>query len=95
MKEASLRKFHRSLGVIIALFLAVQVITGMVFALSKFGSPPLFRVPMWVYSLHLGGGEAGNLYRVILGLTILIQGGSGLVIFIRSRARMIKAKRGS
>ncbi len=91
MSEAGLRKLHRTLGMIVLVFLAVQVVTGLSFSLSQMTMPPLYRNPRWVYSLHHGGGTLGNLYRVILALSVLTQGITGLFIFVRTRMRQARA----
>lgn len=93
MSETGLRKLHRTLGMIVVIFLAVQVITGLSFSLSGMTMPPLYRNPRWVYSLHHGGGMLGNLYRVILAVAVLTQGITGLIVFVRTRIRQARARK--
>lgn len=89
MSELGYRKFHRKLGVILIVFLAVQGLTGMIISLQGLTTPPLFSLPPILYRLHHGGGSAGDIYRVILALATLLQGitGIGIFVLIKKRSR--------
>jgi uncharacterized iron-regulated membrane protein len=88
MNEASLRKWHRTMGIILALFIFVQAATGALMALE---STLNFPEPTDVLaSLHLGGGFFGDLYRILLGLGIMGMATSGTLIYLKIRARMKK-----
>ena len=93
MSEAGLRRLHRTLGIIVVVFLAVQVVTGLSFSLSGMTMPPLYRNPRWVYALHHGGGALGDIYRLILAVSVLTQGITGVIIFLRARMRQARARR--
>jgi uncharacterized iron-regulated membrane protein len=88
MKEASLRTWHRTMGIILALFLFVQAATGALMALE---STLNFSEPTWVLStLHTGGGFFGDLYRILLGLAVMGMAASGSIIYLKIRARTKK-----
>jgi uncharacterized iron-regulated membrane protein len=88
MDEAYLRKWHRTMGIILALFIFLQAATGTLMALEfLLKSPGLFGV---LTSLHFGGGSFGNLYRVLLGVGIMGMAASGTLIYLKIRARTRK-----
>jgi len=90
MEEASLRKWHRFLGIILALFIFVQAATGTLMAL-KFSLN--FPVPLDVLEeLHTSGGLAGNIYRILLGLGLMVMAVTGALIYLKIRARTKKKK---
>jgi hypothetical protein len=64
--EASLRKWHRRLGIALGIFIVVQVITGLILNLDDF-----FEAPQWVSVLHRGLGDYGTAYRTLLSLGLL------------------------
>ncbi len=88
MKEVSVRKFHRRLGIVVVWFLAIQAVTGLL--LSAFGEwkSPLMAA---MATIHHEWNPAGDIYRVILALATAAQGILGIVIFKMMRARMKKA----
>lgn len=91
MKEVGVRKFHRSLGMIVVWFLAAQALTGLVLAalgLAPEGSSP--QLDSILSFLHLGWNPLGGIYRIILGLATIVQGLSGIMIFFLIRARTRK-----
>ena len=88
MTEAFLRKWHRTMGITLALFIFVQAATGGLMALEStlhFSEPTDF-----LAMLHTGGGFFGDLYRILLGLGLLGMATSGTLIFLKIRARMKK-----
>jgi len=90
MNEVSLRKWHRSLGIILALFLFVQATTGALMAVQfalKYSEP--FDA---LEILHTGGGLAGSLYRVLLGLGLMTMVITGVLIYLKIRGRTRKQK---
>ena len=84
MNEASLRKWHRTLGIILALFIFVQAATGTLMALEFAVHLPELDA---LVILHTGGGLFGNLYRILLGLGIMVMTASGSLIYLKIRAR--------
>jgi hypothetical protein len=88
MDEVHLRKWHRTMGIILALFIFVQAATGALMALE---STLKFSEPSDVLSLlHTGGGFFGDLYRILLGLGLMVMAASGSLIYVKIRGRMKK-----
>ena len=94
MKEADLRKWHRTLGGLLALFLALQGLTGAVLSfvdaaeLQKAGG-----IPWWYRAAsgwHTGGEGALEVLRGALGVGLLLMAGSGAFIYMKIRARSRK-----
>ncbi len=88
MDEAYLRKWHRTMGIILALFIFLQAASGAMMALEFFlNASGLFGV---LTSLHFGGGLLGQIYRILLGLGTMGMAVSGTLIYLKIRARMKK-----
>jgi hypothetical protein len=88
MDEAYLRKGHRTMGALLALFILAQALSGAMMALEfLLGRPGLFGV---LTKLHFGGGAMGHLYRVLLGLGLAGMAASGALIYLKIRARTRK-----
>ena len=88
MNEAYLRKLHRTMGIILALFIFLQAASGAMMALEHaLNASGLFGV---LTSLHYGGGLLGHLYRLILGLGLMAMAASGALIYLKIRARSQK-----
>jgi uncharacterized iron-regulated membrane protein len=88
MLEASLRKWHRWLGIGIVLFVIIQSLTGLILNLED-----LFEIAAltgWSKVLHRGLGDFGTVYRTILALSLLAMAFSGGLIFIKIRQRTRK-----
>lgn len=100
MKEITLRTWHRRAGALVGALLALQALTGFwMSSESALGTLGLIESSFeahspYVLSLraHHGGGLAGALYRVALGLGTLWMAGSGAWILARIRARRREAK---
>ncbi|MGQ9688738.1 MAG: hypothetical protein ACUVXF_08145 [Desulfobaccales bacterium] len=88
MDEAHLRQGHRTMGIILALFLLLQAASGAMLALERaLKSPGLFGP---LTSLHFGGGFLGQIYRILLGLGLMGMAISGTLIYLKIRARTRK-----
>jgi hypothetical protein len=93
MNEATLRRRHGKLGLILAVLLGLQAATGLCISLGDLFEAPSPAVEQASASdeilsaLHRGGGTAGNVYRVLLGAAVLCQIGLGGLISLRIRAR--------
>lgn len=88
MNEADLRKWHRTMGIILALFLFLQGATGTMMALEYFlGAQGLFGP---LSRLHFGGGFLGHAYRILLGLGLMGMATSGTLIYLKIRTRQRK-----
>ena len=88
MDEAYLRKWHRTMGIILAFFIFLQAASGAMMALEfALNASGLFGV---LTSIHYGGGFIGNIYRIILGLGLMGMAASGTLIYLKIRARTPK-----
>ena len=89
MDEANLRKWHRTMGIILAFFIFLQAASGAMMALEfALNASGLFGV---LTSIHYGGGFIGNIYRIILGLGLMGMAASGTLIYLKIRARTQKS----
>jgi uncharacterized iron-regulated membrane protein len=87
MDEAHLRKWHRTMGIILAFFIFLQAATGTLMALVSALHRPDIDI---LADLHLGGGLFGNIYRILLGLGLMGMAASGTLIYLKIRARTRK-----
>jgi uncharacterized iron-regulated membrane protein len=85
MLEASLRKWHRWLGIGIVLFVVVQAFSGLILNLEDLFDIAV--VTSWSKALHRGLGDFGTVYRTILALGLLFMAISGSLIFLKIRQR--------
>jgi hypothetical protein len=107
MKEANLRKWHRNLGIAMALFIILQAGSGFLISLGQLSVPHSHADQATHASghgsgegrsirsggpafLHHGGGAAGTIYRLALGVGMTAMAVSGSMIFFRIRARTRK-----
>ena len=84
MKEIRLRKWHRTIGIILALFIVIQVLTGIVLSVEN-----LLGV-YWggfIHDLHEDYGKIGGVYRLALGFGILVMVATGSIISLKIRQR--------
>lgn len=84
MTEKSLRLMHRRIGVPLAVFIVIQSVTGVILAIEDivsayWGGP--------VHDLHFGFDLAGHVYRIVLGAGLLYMAATGVMIYLRIRAR--------
>jgi hypothetical protein len=88
MLEASFRKIHRTFGIYLVGFLALQAVTGLFISLGALASTSRDTWWFWlVAGLHHDWNPLGSAYRVLLGVFTLAQGMGGVIIY-----RMIKAR---
>ncbi|MFP3867246.1 MAG: hypothetical protein ACLFUU_03675 [Desulfobacteraceae bacterium] len=87
MQEAELRKWHRTMGIILALLIILQAGSGLWLSFEGLLFPTGIEMHLLMASLHHGGGTLGNWYRVLLGLGLVGMAGSGTAIFFKIRAR--------
>jgi uncharacterized iron-regulated membrane protein len=107
MKEADLRKWHRTMGIIVALFIILQAGTGLFLSLSDLPVPRNHAheeaystghdheegESLWDDALgfiHHGGGVFSAVYRIVVGMALLMMAVTGSMIFFRIRARSKK-----
>jgi len=88
MDEAYLRKWHRTMGIILAFFIFLQAATGAMMAFLH--GLNFHNLPEILTSIHYGGGVPGDIYRIILGLGVMGMATSGTLIYLKIRARTKK-----
>jgi len=84
IKEKQLRQLHRNVGIPLAIFIILQSATGVVLSVEKLLGTYWEGI---IRDIHYRYGYIGSIYRIILGLCILWMAISGIMIFIRIRAR--------
>jgi len=97
--ELKLRLWHRRVGIVLALFLVLQGLSGLLLSLEGFSEPPAraggsvqvsepeSELQEVLEAVHFGGGPVGALYRLGLGLGLVWMAGSGATIYRRIRSR--------
>ena len=107
MKESNLRRWHRNLGILLALFIILQAGSGFLISLSGLSMPHSHandgnHTPSLTHEeeegvwheglefLHHGAGRAGAIYRILLGIGLVLMAVSGSMIFFKIRARTRK-----
>jgi hypothetical protein len=95
MLEATVRKIHRTIGIYLVGFLAVQAITGLFIALGTLEGAP--RDSLWLAlmgGIHRDWNPIGGAYRILPATATVAQGIGGIIIYRLSRARTSPAARG-
>ncbi len=88
MQEVALRKFHRSNGIILVWFLALQAVTGLLLALGALmGTPDSSTWFSVMAAIHHEWNPIGSIYRILLSLVTALQGVTGIIIYFKIRAR--------
>ncbi|MFZ5449508.1 MAG: hypothetical protein ACOZFS_12800 [Thermodesulfobacteriota bacterium] len=92
MLEANLRKIHRTVGIYLVGFLALQAITGLFISLWTLtdvaGDGLWFRLMAWI---HHQWNPVGSVYRILLGALATGQALGGLAIYLLMRSRLHKS----
>ncbi len=92
MVEATFRRIHRTVGIYLVWFLAVQAITGLFIALGTLSGAS--RDALWfavVAGIHHDWNPIGSAYRVLLAVFLVGQGLGGAIIYYLMRARSRKS----
>ena len=91
MQEKNLRKVHRNVGSIIAVFIIIQAFSGTLlsFQLLWGGTPFGLFVDGFLDLVHFNLGPAGYIYRILLGLSIIWMAVTGGWISLKIRARSL------
>ena len=84
MKEAQLRKVHRTAGMLFSVFIVLQALTGLALTLE---SLPGSELGSLIKSVHTGFDPFGDIYRLIAGIGMLFMAVTGSWIGIRIRMR--------
>lgn len=93
MKGARLNRLHRSVGLVIAPFLVLQTLSGLVLDFGLFrrgagGTPALGqeqRLDLILEKIHFGPGWLGDSYHLLLGAATVWMALSGWLLFLRLR----------
>ncbi|HXE95954.1 MAG TPA: hypothetical protein VN642_06095 [Dongiaceae bacterium] len=103
MKGINLNKLHRYVGIIIAPFLVIQTLTGLMLSFGPLrlsGSELLERhLPVlhgwWngIVTAHFGPGIMDDGYHVVLGAGIFWMAFSGWILYLRGRRLRKKMKK--
>jgi hypothetical protein len=92
MLETNIRKIHRTVGIYLVGFLALQALTGLLIALGTLMGTPResfwFTVMAWI---HHEWNPVGSAYRILLGALATGQGLGGLAIYLLMRSRLKKS----
>jgi hypothetical protein len=88
MTEASLRKWHRRLGLTLALSIVFQAASGIVLNSETFSTFAIMAI--WGNLLHRGGGDFGIVYRWVLGLGLIAMALMGSLIYLKIWQRTTK-----
>ena len=86
MREADLRKWHRTGGVFLAFFIFLHIITGIVLSVEDL----LGEYWGGIHDIHGGFGKIGGIYRILLGIGLVWIVISGCIIYMNIRKRMKK-----
>jgi len=87
MKEKILRQAHRFIGILLAIFIILQGVTGVILSIEDL----LGRY--WggiIRDLHHGYGHIGSLYRIVIGIGFFWMAISGVMIYMKIKARTKK-----
>lgn len=103
MNISSMRKWHRSLGIILALFIIIQTSSGLVLTIAGFSQESVHSSAEHVHGEHHNQSSAWHsalgwmhysqsswmgIYRTLLGIGILVQTVLGVMIFFKTRHNM-------
>ncbi len=92
MLEANIRRIHRTVGIYLVGFLALQALTGLFISLwTLMGAPGdgfWLTAMAWI---HHEWNPAGSVYRILLGALAAGQGLGGLAIYLLMRPRLNKS----
>jgi hypothetical protein len=91
MLEANVRKIHRTVGIYLVGFLALQLASGLFISLDTLMGTPGDSMWLGVMAwIHHGWNPVGSVYRILLGALALAQGLGGVIIYLLIRARLTK-----
>lgn len=102
MKEVELRKWHRILGILVSLFIIIQAGSGLILSFIEnepsqaYGHSEYQKedeteagssIDELLELIHTGGGGVGVIYRLVVGVGLLLMVGSGVWIFVKVQLR--------
>ncbi|MBA7716313.1 hypothetical protein ES703_125383 [subsurface metagenome] len=89
MKEKNLRQVHRTIGIILAIFIILQSATGLVMSVEDLLGKYWGSV---IHDIHYPFNHIGYIYRIVLGVGFLCMAVSGVMIYIKIRKRTLAAR---
>jgi hypothetical protein len=89
INEKDLRRYHRSAGIILAVFIIIQAFSGIILSLKHFFGFYILDTVFWnlTTGIHYRFGVLADIYRVLLGIGLLWMAVSGVMIWNRIRLR--------
>ncbi len=92
MKEIILRKLHRSVGIVVAPFMIVQAVSGLMLGFGLFRRPGAGSVRPGslddiLVTIHFKAGQLGDIYHILLGVGIAWMALTGWLIYLRVKRR--------
>ena len=98
MTSYDLRKWHRRVGIVLAVFLTLQAGRGWLISFRDLVVGSHSQGGLAFYTglalVHHGGGIAGHVYRTFLGAAALWMAVTGSFIFLQMTARARRPKKG-
>jgi succinate dehydrogenase/fumarate reductase cytochrome b subunit len=82
INTGKVRIIHRSLGISVVGFLLVQALVGMFMGIERLASVEMSRIYNLFYYIHADWDPLGSIYRVILGVAVILQGMLGIMIYL-------------
>ena len=90
MDEGKIRTIHYHLGITYVWFLLLQVLLGALMSLGVLNGATNSGWYQFLYAIHADWNPLGAIYRIILGVAIVVQATLGIIIYFLSRARFKK-----
>ena len=90
MKEAQLRKYHRNAGIVFALLIFIQALTGLILTIEDVLGVYWGGI---VHSIHKQYGLTGHIYRLAAGAGLVFMVTTGVLIWFMVRQRTKRAKK--
>lgn len=91
MDEGKVRTIHYHLGITYVWFLLLQILLGLLMSLGMLFGATNSGWYQVLYAIHADWNPLGAIYRVILGVAIVVQATLGIIIYFLSRARFKKS----
>lgn len=91
MDEGKIRTIHYHLGITYVWFLLLQTLLGLLMSLGMLSGATNSGWYQILYAIHADWNPLGAIYRVILGVAIVVQATLGVIIYFLSRARFKKS----
>lgn len=90
MKEAQLRKYHRNAGIVFALLIFIQALTGLILTVEDVLGVYWGGI---VHSIHKQYDLPGHIYRLAAGAGLVFMVSTGVFIWFMVRQRTQRTKK--